>query len=130
MQGRVARSLLSLAAGFGQDVGGGRILVRQKITRQNDFQQAGERFRAFEAWERDELISNLVDALKDCPREIQERAVSNFTKADADYGRRVAEGIGLAAAASSGNGENGAKAKAAKPMVGLVWLIGGISKMI
>ena len=90
-------------------------LVRQKITRQNDFQQAGERFRAFETCERDELIANLVDALKDCPREIQERMVSNFTKADADYGRRVAEGIGLSAA-SGGNGENGSKGKSAKPM--------------
>src|SRR5262245_16438336 len=32
LQGRVARALLSLADGFGHDVGGGRILVRQKIT--------------------------------------------------------------------------------------------------
>jgi CRP/FNR family transcriptional regulator, cyclic AMP receptor protein len=32
LNGRVARALLTLAATFGQDVGGGRIVVRQKIT--------------------------------------------------------------------------------------------------
>ena len=41
LQGRVARSLLSLAAGFGQDVGGGRILVRQKITQSDLAAMAG-----------------------------------------------------------------------------------------
>jgi catalase len=70
-------------------------VVRQKIDRTNDFKQAGERWRSFEDWERDELISNLVDALKDCNRDIQERMVYHFTQADQDYGRRVAEGIGL-----------------------------------
>ena len=35
LKGRVARAMLSLAEAFGQDVGGGRVLVRQKIT-QND----------------------------------------------------------------------------------------------
>ncbi len=70
-------------------------VVRQKLERTNDFKQAGERYRSFEDWERDELISNLVDALKDCNRDIQERMVNHFTQADADYGRRVAEGIGL-----------------------------------
>jgi hypothetical protein len=32
VKGRVARALLSLAEAFGQDVPGGRILVRQKVT--------------------------------------------------------------------------------------------------
>jgi len=32
LKGRVARALLSLAEAFGQDVGGGRILIRQKLT--------------------------------------------------------------------------------------------------
>ena len=72
-------------------------LVRQKIDRENNFKQAGERWRMFQDWERDELVSNLVDALKDCNRDIQERMVSHFTQADENYGRRVAEGIGLTA---------------------------------
>ena len=48
-----------------------------------------------EAWERDELISNLVANLKQCNREIQERMVGHFTQCDAEYGARVAAGIGL-----------------------------------
>lgn len=68
-------------------------VVRQAISRTNNFKQAGERFRSFEDWERDELISNLVGALSQCDTDIQERMVHNFTEADADYGRRVAEGI-------------------------------------
>ncbi|MDQ6862053.1 MAG: catalase, partial [Verrucomicrobiota bacterium] len=43
----------------------GRI-VREKIERENNFGQAGERYRAFEDWERDELIANLVSGLKPC----------------------------------------------------------------
>jgi len=70
-------------------------LVRQKIERENNFKQAGERYRSFEPWERDELIKNLVSALKQCRQDIQQRMVENFTKADAEYGRRVGEGIGL-----------------------------------
>ncbi len=70
-------------------------LVRQKIERENNFQQAGETYRAFTAEQRDELISNLVDALKQCREDIQKRMVHHFTLADAEYGRRVAEGIGM-----------------------------------
>lgn len=70
-------------------------LVRQKISRTNDYAQAGERYRTFTDLERDELIRNLVDALRGCPRDIQERMTYHFTQADPDYGRRVAEGIGL-----------------------------------
>jgi CRP/FNR family transcriptional regulator, cyclic AMP receptor protein len=41
LKGRVARALLVLAATFGQDVGGGRILVRQKITQSDLGAMAG-----------------------------------------------------------------------------------------
>ena len=68
-------------------------VVRQKISRPNDFKQAGERYRSFEAWERDELISNLVGALSGCAEVIQQKIIEHFTKADPDYGRRVAEGL-------------------------------------
>lgn len=72
-------------------------LVRQKIERENNFKQAGETYRAFTKEEQDELISNLVDALKQCREDIQQRMVHHFTLADAEYGRRVAEGIGMKA---------------------------------
>lgn len=70
-------------------------LVREAIDRPNNYQQAGERYRSFEDWERDELISNIVSGLKPAARQIQERMVYHLTQCDPDYGRRVAEGIGL-----------------------------------
>ena len=71
-------------------------VVRQTIGRENNFQQAGERWRAFEDWERDELVSNLVGALSQCGADIQRRMLWYFAQADAEYGRRVAEGLGAA----------------------------------
>ena len=68
---------------------------KQRIERTNDFKQAGERYRSFEDWERDELISNLVGALSQCDLVIREKMVGYFTQADPDYGRRVAEGLGM-----------------------------------
>lgn len=68
-------------------------LVRQKIDRADDFKQAGETYRKFEPWERDELIDNLVDALKVCKPHIQQKMIEHFTNADPEYGSRVAEGL-------------------------------------
>ena len=63
------------------------------IDRPNNFGQAGETYRSFEDWERDELIKNLSDALAQCDKRIQDKMIEYFTKADEDYGRRVKEGI-------------------------------------
>jgi catalase len=71
-------------------------LGRHAIERQNPYKQAGERYRAFEDWERDELISNLVSNLKQCNQDIQQRMVDHLTQCDANYGRRVAEGLDIA----------------------------------
>jgi len=68
---------------------------RKKISRENNFQQAGSRWKTMEEWERVDLVSNLVGALSSCPRDIQDRMISYFTQAHPDYGRRVAEGLGL-----------------------------------
>ncbi|QKG83809.1 catalase [Kroppenstedtia pulmonis] len=68
-------------------------LVRESIDRTNDFKQAGETYRAFDDFERDELIRNLVSGLSSCRTEIQEKMIEHFTKSDPDYGRRVAEGL-------------------------------------
>jgi len=68
-------------------------LVRQKIDRTNDFKQAGERYRTFEDWEREDLISNLVGALATANKIIQDKMIEMFYKCDEDYGRRVEEGI-------------------------------------
>jgi catalase len=71
--------------------------VRRKIDRQNNFKQAGERFRMFEDWERDDLITNLVNTLAPVEKHIQEKMVELFTQCDAEYGRRVKEGLERAA---------------------------------
>ncbi|MFK7692384.1 catalase [Paenibacillus sp. HJGM_3] len=76
-------------------------LVREKISRPNDFGQAGDTYRKFEPWERDELVANLVDALKICHPEIQSKMIGHFTQADPDYGRRVKEGLEQAKADST-----------------------------
>ncbi len=68
-------------------------LVRQKIERANDFKQAGERYRWFEDWERDELIKNLVAALAPCDQRIKDKMVEMCGKCDEDYGRRLKEGL-------------------------------------
>lgn len=70
-------------------------VVRRPIGRQNNYKQAGERYRSFEQWERDELIANLVRLLLECDPETQQRMVAHFKQSDEDYGRRVAEGLGL-----------------------------------
>ncbi len=67
----------------------------QHLSRRSDYGQAGERYRTMPDWERDDLIVNLTDALSQCDRPIQEAMVAHFTGCDPDYGRRVAEGIGV-----------------------------------
>jgi catalase len=61
----------------------------------DDYKQAGERYRSFEDWEREDLINNLVDDMKQCPEHIALRMVWHFWHCDEDYGRRVAEGAGI-----------------------------------
>lgn len=48
-------------------------------------------------FERDDLVRNLVDALEQCRKLVQDRMVSHLTQCDEEYGRRVADGLGLAA---------------------------------
>ncbi len=68
-------------------------LVREKIERENNFKQAGETYRNFEQWEKDDLINNLVNTLAPAKKHIQEKMVELFTNCDEDYGTRVKEGL-------------------------------------
>lgn len=68
-------------------------VVREAISRTNDYGQAGDRYRSFEQWERDDLILNLVSALGACDEGTQQRMIEHFTRCDAEYGQRVAEGL-------------------------------------
>ncbi|HAX77866.1 MAG TPA: catalase [Cyanobacteria bacterium UBA11372] len=71
------------------------VVGRARISRTNDYGQAGERYRTFSDFERDDLILNLVTQLKQCNPEIQNRMVEHFTKCDPDYGSRVREGLSM-----------------------------------
>ncbi len=45
--------------------------------------------------QREQLINNLVNATRPVPKDIQERQVDHFYKADPAYGDGVAKGLGL-----------------------------------
>jgi catalase len=70
-------------------------VMRQTISRENNYTQAGERYREIEDWERDDLVNNLVTNLSQCNPDIQERMVSHLVQCDSEYGKRVADGLGL-----------------------------------
>ncbi len=62
----------------------------------DDFVQAGNLYRnAMIDQDRENLVGNIVDHLSGAQKRIQLRQTAVFYKADADYGRRVAEGLGL-----------------------------------
>jgi catalase len=72
-------------------------LTRKRIPRTNDYQQAGERYLLSEQWEKDDLVANLVDALSQCDRPIQERMVWHFLMCEDELGQRVGEGLSISA---------------------------------
>ncbi len=67
-------------------------LTRKRISRTQDYKQAGERNRLFEQWEKDDLVLNLVTLIGQCDRAIQERMVWHFLLCDDELGLRVATG--------------------------------------
>ena len=61
----------------------------------DDYTQAGNLFRLMSAEQKNQLIGNIVNAMKTVPTEIQERQVGHFYKADPAYGEGIAKGLGL-----------------------------------
>jgi catalase len=72
-------------------------LTRKRIPRTNDYAQVGERYLLSEQWEKDDLVKNLVDALSQCDRPIQERMVWHWFMAEDELGQRVGDGLGITA---------------------------------
>ncbi len=62
----------------------------------DDFIQAGDLYRLMSSAEQQRLIDNIVGSMVSVSEEIQRRQIEHFTRADPEYGRRVAEGLGLA----------------------------------
>ena len=79
-------------------------LVRESIDRHDNTKQAGDTYRRFEDWEKDELISNLVGDLSQCDERIQDKMIALAEQADEEYGRRLREG--LEQAKKDGSSEN------------------------
>ncbi|MDG2207072.1 MAG: catalase [Pirellulales bacterium] len=67
----------------------------EQRTGSDDYVQAGDLYRLMTADQQQQLVDNIVASMATVPEEIQRRQIDHFTKADADYGRRVAEGLGL-----------------------------------
>ncbi len=60
----------------------------------DDFKQAGDLYRLQPADAQQRLVDNIAGSLAQVSREdIIERSISHFRKADAEYGRRIAEGV-------------------------------------
>lgn len=56
----------------------------------DDFTQAGNLFRLLDAGAQDRLTTNIANAMQGVPREIQQRQLALFAKADPRYGAEVA----------------------------------------
>ena len=73
----------------------GYVMRHELLRTQDDYRQAGERYRAFDDWEREDLLGNLAADLKQCPEEIALRMIWHFSHCDEDYGREVARRTGI-----------------------------------
>ncbi len=60
-------------------------------TSDDDFIQPGNLYRLLPDDERERLIQNLVSTLKNVPKNIQDRMIGHFTKADKFWGERIAK---------------------------------------
>jgi len=61
----------------------------------DDFTQAGNLFRLFDPAQRDRLARRIAGALGQASKEIQMRQLRHFLAADQEYGRRVADKLGI-----------------------------------
>ena len=61
----------------------------------DDYIQAGNLFRLMTPDQRTRLIDNIVGSMKSVSRDIQDRQLQHFFRADQEYGEEVAKGLGL-----------------------------------
>jgi len=67
----------------------------QKRGVDDDYIQPGNLFRLMSPSQQQELIANIVGSLKNAPKQIQEKMVAHFRKADQAYGDGVSQRLGL-----------------------------------
>lgn len=73
-------------------------LTRSVIERRNDYVQPRGRYCTMMEWERDDLVTNMGDLLRQCERDVQERMLWHFFLVHDDYGTRVGKALGITAA--------------------------------
>jgi catalase len=61
----------------------------------DDYTQAGDLYRLMTPDQQERLIQNIVGSLSHARQDIQMRQLCHFFQADVNYGRRVAEGLGI-----------------------------------
>ncbi len=70
--------------------------VQQKITRPNDFKQAGEFYRSLNEKEKTNLIKNLsADLASVTNKDVVRKMIGYFYMADNDYGKRLAAALNI-----------------------------------
>jgi catalase len=72
-------------------------LTRKRIPLTDDHTRAGQRCQLMEQWEKDGLVTDLVGAIGQAVRPVQERMVGHFFMCDDELGRRVGDGLGIGA---------------------------------
>jgi len=70
----------------------------------DDYTQAGNLFRMFNDAERDRLASRIAGVLGQARQEVQMRQLCHFFRADEDYGKRIAQKLGVDVEAMMGAG--------------------------
>lgn len=60
----------------------------------DDYIQPGNLFRLLPADEQKRLVANIASSLKKVPKEIQDKMLTHFNKADKAYGEGIAKGLG------------------------------------
>jgi catalase len=61
----------------------------------DDYSQPGALYRLFSPEERARLAARIAGGLSQAPKDVQLRQITHFARADEDYGRRVAEALGV-----------------------------------
>ena len=62
----------------------------------DDYIQPGNLFRLMSPQQQQGLINNIAGSLMKAPKEIQEKMIAHFRKADPAYGDGIAKNLGLA----------------------------------
>ena len=68
-------------------------ITRHKISKTNDFQQAGEKYRSLSKMDREHLVDNLAADLANIAKPIRQRVIENLTRADPELGKSVTAAI-------------------------------------